>query len=183
MLDYVIVHELTHLVHADHSPAFNALVDRYPRAERARGYLMATSERTRPPTSAPIATTSTCDDTDGDDPDDPEVTSTTSTTSIDPHADSDPERSSHPPYVDEAYASSTAPPTPTSSTGTTASTGPAPGRRVDSRSTDRAGAGVSCARQAASCSPSGVAGRAVGPVLEHDAPASGWWRRAGRAGR
>jgi len=41
VLDYVIVHELTHLVHADHSPAFQALVDRYPRAERARGYLLA----------------------------------------------------------------------------------------------------------------------------------------------
>ncbi|MGZ4692783.1 MAG: M48 metallopeptidase family protein [Acidimicrobiales bacterium] len=49
VLDYVIVHELTHLVHADHSPAFTALVDRYPRAERARGYLMAKAERTQSP--------------------------------------------------------------------------------------------------------------------------------------
>jgi predicted metal-dependent hydrolase len=41
VLDYVLVHELAHLVHADHSSAFRALVDRYPRAERARGFLIA----------------------------------------------------------------------------------------------------------------------------------------------
>ena len=43
VLDYVIVHELAHLVEADHGPRFQALVDRYPRAERARGYLIAKS--------------------------------------------------------------------------------------------------------------------------------------------
>ena len=41
VLDYVLVHELAHLVVPDHSPPFRALVDRYPRAERARGYLIA----------------------------------------------------------------------------------------------------------------------------------------------
>jgi predicted metal-dependent hydrolase len=41
VLDYVIVHELAHLVHADHSPDFWTLVGHYPRAERARGWLMA----------------------------------------------------------------------------------------------------------------------------------------------
>ena len=44
VLDYVIVHELAHLVVAEHSPAFHALVDRYPRAERARGYLHAKAD-------------------------------------------------------------------------------------------------------------------------------------------
>ena len=44
VLDYVIVHELAHLVIDGHGPEFDRIVDRYPLAERARGYLMAKSE-------------------------------------------------------------------------------------------------------------------------------------------
>jgi predicted metal-dependent hydrolase len=41
VLDYLLVHELAHLVHSDHGPAFHELENRYPLTERARGYLMA----------------------------------------------------------------------------------------------------------------------------------------------
>ncbi|MDE3078020.1 MAG: M48 family metallopeptidase, partial [Chloroflexota bacterium] len=39
--DYVIMHELAHLIYSHHGPRFWDLVNRYPLAERARGYLMA----------------------------------------------------------------------------------------------------------------------------------------------
>ena len=41
VLDYVIIHELAHLRYHGHGPRFRALVDRYPLAERARGFLIA----------------------------------------------------------------------------------------------------------------------------------------------
>jgi predicted metal-dependent hydrolase len=39
VLDYVLIHELAHLVIPSHNAPFWALVDRYPKTERARGYL------------------------------------------------------------------------------------------------------------------------------------------------
>jgi predicted metal-dependent hydrolase len=39
VVDYVLVHELAHLLVHSHGPEFWRLVERYPRTERARGYL------------------------------------------------------------------------------------------------------------------------------------------------
>jgi predicted metal-dependent hydrolase len=38
---YVVMHELAHLLEANHGPRFWKLVNQYPHTERARGYLMA----------------------------------------------------------------------------------------------------------------------------------------------
>lgn len=43
VLDYVIVHELAHLLIAGHGPEFWRLLAAYPRTERARGYLEGVS--------------------------------------------------------------------------------------------------------------------------------------------
>ena len=43
VIDYVIVHELAHLLESAHDENFWAWVDRFPQAERAKGYLLGWS--------------------------------------------------------------------------------------------------------------------------------------------
>lgn len=42
--DYLLIHELAHFIVRGHGPSFWKLVGQYPRAERARGYLMAKAD-------------------------------------------------------------------------------------------------------------------------------------------
>jgi predicted metal-dependent hydrolase len=46
VVDYVLVHELVHLLEPGHDEPFWALVARYPRAERARGFLEGVEQAT-----------------------------------------------------------------------------------------------------------------------------------------
>jgi predicted metal-dependent hydrolase len=46
VVDYVLVHELVHLLEPGHDDRFWALVARYPRAERARGFLEGVEQAT-----------------------------------------------------------------------------------------------------------------------------------------
>lgn len=39
VLDFVLVHELAHLLHSDHGPEFSALERRYPDGDRAEAFL------------------------------------------------------------------------------------------------------------------------------------------------
>ena len=56
VIDYVLIHELAHLFESDHNAEFWGWVDRYPQAERAKGYLVGWSAAARldsPPGEAP----------------------------------------------------------------------------------------------------------------------------------
>ena len=47
VVDYVLIHELAHLLEPGHGPKFWAWVDRYPKSERAKGYLTGWSSAAR----------------------------------------------------------------------------------------------------------------------------------------
>ena len=51
VVDYVLVHELAHLLEGGHTEAFWRMVDRYPKAERAKGFLEGVESVAR---SAPV---------------------------------------------------------------------------------------------------------------------------------
>lgn len=49
VVDYVLMHELTHLLVAGHGPRFWELVARYPHADRARGFLEGVTHQLETP--------------------------------------------------------------------------------------------------------------------------------------
>jgi hypothetical protein len=53
VLDYVVLHELAHLLEPGHGPAFWQLLAAYPRTERARGFLEGL-EHARAPDREPV---------------------------------------------------------------------------------------------------------------------------------
>jgi predicted metal-dependent hydrolase len=53
--DYVLLHELAHLLEAGHGPRFWRLVERYPRTDRARGYLDGVSAAANLPIADDLA--------------------------------------------------------------------------------------------------------------------------------
>ncbi|MFB9478493.1 M48 family metallopeptidase [Streptomyces filamentosus] len=58
VVDYVLLHELAHLLVPGHGPAFWRLLEAYPRTERARGYLegvVAAARLPHPPDGGPAA--------------------------------------------------------------------------------------------------------------------------------
>lgn len=70
VLDYVLLHELAHLLEPGHGPSFWQLLERFPKLERARGYLegVAFASRTSAPDTVP-------DTSLGDRPDDGDTSS------------------------------------------------------------------------------------------------------------
>jgi predicted metal-dependent hydrolase len=87
VIDYVLLHELAHLVVPNHGPQFWALLEPYPRTERARGYLEGVASADRFPSRYAEGEQSDCGD--GTEPaEPPEVESAQlDTAQIDPGQD------------------------------------------------------------------------------------------------
>jgi predicted metal-dependent hydrolase len=58
--DYVLLHELAHLIEPGHGPRFWQLIERYPRTERARGYLDGVSAAANLPIADDLADDEAC---------------------------------------------------------------------------------------------------------------------------
>ena len=77
VIDYVLLHELAHLLHAGHGPEFWAVLSSYPRTERARGFLEGVTfgeDRLAHPDADDSVPQDAGDSTDGDSTDDDTVT-------------------------------------------------------------------------------------------------------------
>ena len=59
VIDYVLIHELAHLLEPGHDAKFWSWVDRYPKAERAKGYLLGWSAAAHVESPPGATTTST----------------------------------------------------------------------------------------------------------------------------
>jgi predicted metal-dependent hydrolase len=70
VIDYVLLHELAHLLVPDHGPSFWSLLESYPRTERARGFLDGWTGATDG--WAGTGAVDSEDDPTPDDPDDPD---------------------------------------------------------------------------------------------------------------
>jgi hypothetical protein len=70
VLDYVLLHELAHLLCAGHGPEFWALLAAYPRTERARGFLEGVAHAWDAPAAPDDQPAAPDDQPDGDAPDD-----------------------------------------------------------------------------------------------------------------
>jgi predicted metal-dependent hydrolase len=68
VIDYVLVHELAHLIETGHTPAFWSWVDRFPKAERAKGFLEGAAAATRLGISGGSGEPTDCSDEDAAQP-------------------------------------------------------------------------------------------------------------------
>ena len=73
VIDYVLLHELAHLLVPGHGPEFWKLLDAYPRTERARGYLEGVVAAGRLPHLAPAAPAPEAAETESPAPPSPQV--------------------------------------------------------------------------------------------------------------
>lgn len=61
VIDYVLLHELIHLLHAGHGPEFRRLLAQFPQGERAEGFLIGFSYATHTSNPAPANSADSAD--------------------------------------------------------------------------------------------------------------------------